>query len=187
MEEEIEFYLDDARESMKKALVFVNNELTKVRAGKASPDMLSGVIVDYYGASTPLSQVANVNVGDARTLLIRPWEKNMLSAIERAIINGDTGFNPQNDGEQIRINVPALTEERRRDLVKKAKAECENGKVRLRTIRKETNDELKKLLKDGASEDAVKQAEERVQGMIDKFTKEIEELLEKKEVDIMKV
>jgi ribosome recycling factor len=185
--EEIEFYLEDARESMKKAVGFVGGELVKIRAGKASPDMLSGVMVDYYGSMSPLHQVASVNVGDARTLLIKPWERNILSAIERAIINGDTGFNPQNDGETIRINVPALTEERRRDLVKKAKVECENGKVRLRGIRKDANEELRKLLKDGASEDAVKQAEERVQGMIDKFSKELDELLEKKEVDIMKV
>lgn len=185
--EDIELYLDMAKDSMSKSLAFVGSELSKIRAGKASPDMLHGVMVEYYGSLTPLHQVATVNSPDARTLLIKPWEKPVLGAIERAIINGDTGFNPSNDGESIRINVPALTEERRRDLVKKAKAECENGKVRLRGIRKDTNDELKKLLKDGASEDAIKNAEDSVQAMLDKSVKELDAYLDQKEIDIMKV
>jgi ribosome recycling factor len=185
--EEIDLYLDDARDSMKKSIDHISNELSKIRAGKASPDMLSGVMVEYYGALSPLNQVAAITVPDARTLLIKPFERSTISAIERAIINGDTGFNPSSDGDAVRINVPALTEERRRDLVKKAKAECETGKVRLRGIRKDTNDELKKLLKDGASEDAVKVAEDRVQGMLDKFVKELDNMLEQKEIDIMKV
>lgn len=185
--EEIELYLDDCKDSMTSAIGYIATELTKIRAGKASPDMLGGVMVEYYGALSPLHTVATVNVPDARTLLIKPWEKGVLGAIERAIINGDTGFNPSNDGESIRINVPSLTEERRRDLVKKSKVECENGKVRLRSIRKDTNDELKKLLKDGASEDAIKAAEDKVQSLLDKFVKELDAMLDQKEIDIMKV
>ncbi len=185
--EEIDLYLDDARDSMKKAITHIGSELTKIRAGKASPDMLSGVMVEYYGNLSPLHTLATISVPDARTLVIKPWERAVVGPIERAIINGNTGFNPSNDGESIRINVPALTEERRRDLVKKAKTECETGKVRLRSVRKETNEELKKLLKDGASEDAIKTAEDRVQGMLDKFIKELDALLDQKEIDIMKV
>jgi len=185
--EEIELYLDDAKSSMEKALVFVNSELLKVRAGKASPDMVANVKVDYYGSLTPLTQVASVNTPDARTIVIKPWEKPLLGEIERSIMNSDLGFNPQNDGDIIRINVPALTEERRKDLAKKAKAECENGKVRLRNIRKDTNDELRKLLKDGASEDAVKDAEASVQKLTDTFSAKIDEALVKKEKDIMTI
>ena len=185
--EEIELFLDDAKSSMEKALVFVDKELLKVRAGKASPDMVANVKVDYYGSLTPLTQVASVNTPDARTIVIKPWEKPLLGEIERAIMNGDLGFNPQNDGDIIRINVPALTEERRKDLAKKAKAECENGKVRLRNIRKETNDELRKLLKDGASEDAVKDAEASVQKLTDSFSAKIDDSLAKKEKDIMTI
>lgn len=185
--EEIELFLDDAKSSMEKALVFVDGELLKVRAGKASPDMVANVKVDYYGSLTPLTQVASVNTPDARTIVIKPWEKPLLGEIERAIMNGDLGFNPQNDGDIIRINVPALTEERRKELAKKAKAECESGKVRLRNIRKDTNDELRKLLKDGASEDAVKDAEAAVQKLTDSFSAKIDDLLVKKEKDIMTI
>ena len=185
--EEIELYLDDSKESMAKAISFLAKELTKVRAGKASPDMLAGVMVEYYGAMTPLTQVASLNTPDARTIIITPWEKTILHDIERSIINGDTGLNPQNDGEIIRINVPALTEERRFEYVKKAKAECENGKVRLRTIRKDTNNELKKLLKDGASEDAIKGAEDTVQKLVTSNSIKIDEMLVQKEKEIMTV
>lgn len=185
--EEIEFYLDDAKESMAKAIHFVSKELTKVRAGKASPDMLSGIMVEYYGSMTPLENVSSINTPDARTLVITPWEKNILQDIERAIINSDTGLNPQNNGEIVRINVPALTEERRIEFVKKAKAECENGKVRLRNIRKDTNNELKKLLSDGASEDAIKGAEDTVQKLVASNSTKIDELLVQKEKDIMTV
>lgn len=185
--EEIELYIDDAKESMAKAINFLSKELIKVRAGKATTDMLDSVKVEYYGALTPLSQVASVNTPDARTIVVTPWEKTILQAIERAIINGDTGLNPQNDGEIIRINVPALTEERRLEFVKKAKAECENGKIRLRNIRKDTNNELKKLLKDGASEDAIKGAEDTVQKLVDSYSTKIDEMFVKKEKDIMTV
>ena len=172
---------------MDKAIAFLNSELTKIRAGKASPDMLGSVSVEYYGAMTPLGQVASVNTPDARTLVIKPFEKSILQDIERAIINGDLGLNPQNDGDIIRISVPALTEERRRELVKKSKAECENGRVTLRSVRKDSNDELKKLLKDGAPEDAIKGAEDSIQKITDSYNKKIDELFAKKEVDIMTV
>ena len=185
--EEIDFILEEAQESMDKAIAFLNSELTKIRAGKASPDMLGSVSVEYYGAMTPLGQVASVNTPDARTLVIKPFEKSILQDIERAIINGDLGLNPQNDGDIIRISVPALTEERRRELVKKSKAECENGRVTLRSVRKDSNDELKKLLKDGAPEDAIKGAEDSIQKITDSYNKKIDELFAKKEVDIMTV
>jgi len=185
--EEIEFILEEAKESMDKAISFLSSELTKIRAGKASPDMLAGVSVEYYGAMTPLSQVSSVNTPDARTLVIKPFEKSILNDIERAIMNSDLGLNPQNDGDIIRISVPALTEERRRDLVKKSKSECENSRITLRSVRKEMNDELKKLLKDGAPEDAIKGAEDSVQKITDSYNKKIDDLFAKKEVDIMTV
>ena len=147
MNEDIQFILDNTKEQMEKALSHLESELVKVRAGKASPTMLESISVDYYGTRTPLNQVANVNTADARTLVVQPWEKAMLTPIEKAIMAANLGLNPQNDGVLIRILVPALTEERRRDLVKKAKAEAENGKVVLRTIRKEANEELKILQK----------------------------------------
>ncbi len=187
MQEEINLFLEDAEDSMKKAIAHTENEFTKIRAGKASPVMLKGVMVEYYGAMTPLDQVANVSAPDARTIAVKPWEKSVLNDIERAIINGDTGFNPMNDGETIRINVPALTEDRRRDLVKQAKAESENGKVGIRATRQSTNNELKKLQKEGAPEDAVKAAEEEVQNLTDKYSKLIDDILKKKEDEIMTI
>ncbi|HLC83588.1 MAG TPA: ribosome recycling factor, partial [Bacteroidia bacterium] len=143
MTEDIQFILDNAKEQMEKALDHLEAELVKVRAGKASPTMLESISVDYYGTKTPLNQVANVNTADARTLVVQPWEKSMLTPIEKAIMAANLGLNPQNDGVLIRILVPALTEERRRDLVKKAKSEAENAKVVLRTARKDANEELK--------------------------------------------
>ncbi len=187
MEEEIKFYLQESEESMKSAVEHTITALSKIRAGKAMPAMLDGVMVEYYGTPTPLAQVASVSTGDARTILVKPWEKSVLQDVERAIINSDLGLNPQNDGEIIRLNVPALTEERRRDLVKMVKAEGENGKISLRNSRKETNDELKKLQKDGASEDSIKRAEDTVQELTDNYSKKIESLLEKKEKDIMTI
>ena len=149
--------------------------------------MLNGIYVDYYGASTPLSQVASVNSVDARTLVVKPWEKTILGDIETAIINSDLGLNPQNDGELIRLNVPALTEERRKELVKTVKAISEQGKVGVRNARKDGNNELKTLKNDGASEDLVKSAEEEIQKMTDKFTKSIDEALAIKEEEIMTI
>ena len=146
MTEDIQFILDNAKEQMEKALDHLEAELVKVRAGKASPTMLESISVDYYGTRTPLNQVANVNTADARTLVVQPWEKSMLTPIEKAIMAANLGLNPQNDGVLIRILVPALTEERRRDLVKKAKIEAENAKVVLRTVRKEANEEFESIL-----------------------------------------
>ncbi len=185
--EEIQFYLDEAKSDMEKALGHLSTELAKLRAGKATPNMIDGLTVDYYGSLSPISQVAAVNTPDARTLIIKPWEKSMLAAIEKAIKDSNLGFNPQNDGEQIRINIPALTEERRRDLVKQTKGEGETSKVRVRSIRKDTNEGLKKLQKDGASEDAIKDAEARVQKLTDTFIAKVDDLLAKKEQEIMTV
>jgi ribosome recycling factor len=185
--EEIELYLDEAQELMQKAVEHTSAELLKIRAGKAMPNMLDGIMVPYYGAPTPLSQVSSVNTPDARTLAIKPFERKMISEIEKAIINSDLGLAPQNNGEVIILTIPALTEERRISLVKQAKNECEDGKISLRTVRKNINDELKKLQKDGASEDDIKRAEERVQKITDQYSTKIDELLIKKEVDIMKI
>jgi ribosome recycling factor len=185
--DEIAFYLDHLEEMMNKAVVHCNSELSKIRAGKAAPAMLDSIMIDYYGASTPLSQVASVTTPDARTISIKPWEKKTIPAIEKAIINANLGFNPQNDGDLIRINVPPLTEERRISLVKQSKAESENGKISLRNVRKEVMDALKKLQKDGAPEDAIKVAEDQVQKTTDRYSKKIEELFETKEKDIMTI
>lgn len=185
--EEIELYLDEAKDLMQKAVSHTTAELLKIRAGKAMPNLLDGIMVQYYGANTPLSQVSSVNTPDARTLSIKPFERSMISEIEKAIINSDLGLAPQNNGEVIILTIPALTEERRINLVKQAKHECEGGKISLRTVRKDINDELKKLQKDGASEDEIKRAEDVVQKLTDQFSTKIDELLAKKEVDIMKV
>lgn len=183
--EEIEIYLDTAKEMMESAIKHTKDEFSKIRAGKAMPSMLDGVEVEYYGNMTPLNQVAGVTTPDARTLSVKPWEKNMLQEIERAIINSNLGFNPQNDGEQIRINIPPLTEERRLQLMKQVKAEAEKGKVSIRNARKDTNDSLKKL--DGVSEDLVKSAEDDVQKLTDTYTGKIDALVESKEKDIMTI
>ncbi|MEP0986720.1 ribosome recycling factor [Ekhidna sp.] len=183
--EEIEIYLDTAKEMMESAVQHTKDEFAKIRAGKAMPSMLDGVEVEYYGSMTPLNQVAGVTTPDARTLSVKPWEKAMLQEIERAIINSNLGFNPQNDGEQIRINIPPLTEERRIQLMKQVKAEAEKGKISIRNARKDTNDSLKKL--DGVSEDLVKGAEDDVQKLTDTYVDKIDRLVEIKEKDIMTV
>lgn len=180
-------YLDEAKDLMNKAIKHVSSELVKIRAGKASPNMLEGLMVVYYGNPTPINQVASITTPDARTLMIKPWEKNVIPEIEKAIINSDLGLNPQNDGEQVIINVPQLTEERRITLVKQAKHEGEQGKISIRNIRKETNDNLKQLQKEGVSEDEVKRAEDKVQTLTDEFNKKIDEILTKKEAEIMTV
>lgn len=185
--EEIEFILDSTKESMNGSLAHLEKEFLNIRAGKASPAMLGGIKVDYYGTATPLSQVANVNTPDARTITIQPWEKNMLQPIEKAIQIANLGFNPMNNGDNIIISVPALTEERRRDLVKQAKAEAEDAKIGVRNARKDANTEIKKLEKDGVSEDACKGAEEDVQELTNSFIKKIDDLLAVKEAEIMKV
>jgi ribosome recycling factor len=170
---------------MTKGLAHVSHELTKIRAGKANPSMLDGIMVSYYGAMTPINQVSSMTSPDARTIFIKPWEKGTIPEIERAIINANLGLNPQNDGQQVIINVPMLTEERRKQLVKQVGQECEHGKVSVRNIRKETNEQLKKIK--GASEDDVKNAEETVQKMTDEFIARIDALMKKKEGEIMTV
>jgi ribosome recycling factor len=187
MNELIKKQLNDAKLSMEKAVDFCDAELTKVRAGKAMPSMLDGVMVDYYGNPTPLSQVGNINTPDARTLVVQPWEKSLLGPIEKAIINSNLGLNPQNDGVVIRLNVPPLTEERRRDLVKKAKEEAEKGRIAVRNIRKDANEKIKRLKADGVSEDEMKAGEAEVQKLTDAFIIKVDKLAEAKEKDIMTV
>jgi ribosome recycling factor len=185
--EEVQLFIDDAKESMEKAYKHTGTDLSKIRAGKANPSMLDGLTVDYYGTPTPLSQVASINTPDARSIIIKPWEKKLIAEIEKAIKNSDLNVNPQNDGEIVRINIPQLTEDRRKDLFKQAKAEAEAGRVRVRNIRKEINEELRKLLKEGISEDEVKRAEEKVQVLTDSYVKKIDDLLTSKEKEIMTV
>lgn len=185
--EEIEMYLEEAKELMDNSVKHCHQELTKIRAGKAMPNMLDGLMVEYYGAMTPINQVASVSTPDARTLSVKPFEKSIISEIERAIINSDLGLNPQNDGEQIRINIPPLTEERRINLMKQVKAEAENGKISIRNVRKDTNDSLKALVKEGVSEDAVKDAEGNVQKLTDQHVAKIDDLVVLKEKDIMTI
>ncbi len=187
MEEEIDFILESTEEGMARSITHLEKELVKIRAGKANPSMVGSVMVDYYGSQTPLPQVANIGTMDARTLTIQPWEKQMLEPIERAIINSNLGLNPQSNGEMILINIPQLTEERRRDLVKQAKAQAEDAKVGIRNSRKEGNDEVKKLEKDGLSEDQAKGVEESIQELTDKYGAQVDKILEAKEADIMKV
>jgi len=185
--EEIQMYLDEANENMNKAISHVSAELTKIRAGKAMPNMLDGIKVEYYGASTPLNQVSSVTTPDARTLMIKPFEKSIIQDIERAIINSDLGLNPQNDGEQVIINVPALTEERRRELVKHTKNEGEKGRISLRNARHESIQGIKALKQEGVSEDDIKWGEEEVQLILNKNSKKIDDLLDHKEKEIMTV
>ena len=187
MSELIKKQLIDVKALMDKALDHADNELTKIRAGKASPSMLDGIVVDYYGTPTPLSQVGNVNTPDARTLVIQPWEKSLLGPIEKAIMEANLGMNPQNDGVIIRINVPPLTEERRRDLVKKVKAEVEVAKVAIRNIRKDANEKIRKLKSDGVSEDEMKTGENEVQKLTDAYIVKIDQMSDAKEKDIMTV
>lgn len=183
--EEIELYLDDAREQMNKALAHVGHELTKIRAGKANPAMLDGIMVPYYGATSPLNQIASITSPDARTLFIKPWEKSFIQEIEKAIMAANLGLTPQNDGQQVIINIPMLTEERRKQLVKQVHAECEAGKVSIRSVRKETNEALKKIK--GAPEDDLKNAEDDVQKLTDEFIAKIDVYMKKKEGEIMTV
>ncbi len=187
MNEEVEMLLDEAQENMHKAILHLDHELLKIRAGRATTDMIDGVTIEYYGAITPLTQVANVTTPDARTIAIQPWEKNIIPAIERAILQANLGFNPQNNGEIIRINVPVLTEERRKDFVKKAHAAGEHAKISIRTQRREVNDYLKKMQKEGLSEDVAKSSEEKVQKMTDEHVALVDKKVDAKEKDIMKV
>jgi ribosome recycling factor len=187
MTEEIEFILDSTQESMTGSIEHLEKSFLNIRAGKASPAMLGSVFVDYYGSASPLSQVSKISVPDARTITLQPFEKNMLHPIEKAIMIANLGFNPMNNGDLIIISVPPLTEDRRRDLAKQAKVEAEDAKIGIRNARKEANTDIKKLEKDGTSEDTCKSAEEEVQTLTNNFIKKIDELLAVKEAEIMKV
>ena len=179
--------LEFAEMKMEDALTHLQDELKTYRAGKANPEVFASVIVNYYGAATPLPQMSNITSPDAKTMLIQPWDKSMIHAIEKAIMDANLGFTPQNNGEVIRINVPALTEERRRELVKKARGEGETAKVAIRNARREAMDSLKKLQKDGLPEDVEKDNEDKVQKFTDKFVKKVDEVLDAKEKEIMTV
>jgi ribosome recycling factor len=187
MSDDLELILEETRDSMKKALIHLESELVKIRAGKASPQMLEGLMVDYYGSPTVLNQVGNVSVMDARTLTIQPWEKNMLQPIERAIINANLGVTPQNDGNIIRLFMPPLTEERRKEFVKRAGGEGEQSKVAIRSIRREAIEQIKKLQKDGLSEDEAKDAEKEIQDITNENINLVDKHLASKEKEIMSV
>lgn len=184
MNEEIDFILDETQQAMQAAIEHLEKQLVNIRAGKANPKMLGSVYVDYYGSQTPLHQVANVNTPDARTISIQPWEKNMLQTIEKAIMNANLGFNPMNNGDYIIISVPPLTEERRKDLVKQAKAEGEDAKISIRNARQEANKEIKKS---EVSDDMKKTAEEKVQQLTNTFVSKVDKIFEAKEQEILTV
>lgn len=187
MTEELNMVYDEIKSSNEKSIAHFESELLKIRAGKASPAMLQGVMVDYYGSPTPLQQVANIGVMDARTLTVQPWEKDMLGELMKGIVNANLGFAPQDNGEMLIISVPPLTEERRRDLVKRAKSEAENAKVSLRSHRKDALDMVKGLKDDGLSEDMQKDAEGQIQTITDTYSKKVDELFVLKEKDIMTI
>ncbi len=184
---EVKEYLDNAQESMELAADYLEETLARIRAGKASAKLLDGIKVDYYGSMAPISNVANVSVPDARTIAITPWEKSMFKVIEKAIINSDLGITPENNGEVIRLGIPPLTEDRRKQLVKQCKSEAENAKVSVRNARREAIDGLKKEIKQGLSEDAEKDAEANVQKLHDKYLKKIDEIFAAKEKEILTV
>ncbi len=185
--EDLKTILDDTKVAMDKCISHTESDFAKIRAGKAMPAMLDSVVVDYYGAPTPLAQAANVTTPDARTLIVQPWDKSLISAIEKAITDANLGFNPQNDGAVVRIAVPPLTEERRKALVKNVKNDAEQAKVTIRNIRKDSNERLKKAQKDGMPEDVVKDGETKVQNITDQYIKKIDELMAAKEKEIMTV
>jgi ribosome recycling factor len=178
--------INTSKEHMQKAIDHLEVELAKIRAGRANPSMLDGLLVDYYGTNTPLTQVANITVPDARTLMIQPWEKTMIVPIEKSIMAANLGLNPQNDGQVVRINIPTLTEERRKDLVKKTKAEAEHCKVSIRSTRRDANEHIKKDGK-GMPEDVLKDFEDRIQKMTDHYSGMVDKLLEVKEKEIMTI
>ncbi len=187
MNEEVQFCLDGAEESMQLAISHLEKGFQKIRAGKATPQMLDGVMVEYYGIPTPIAQVANINTPDPRQIIVQPWEKSILHDIEKAIMAANLGFNPSNEGEVLRINVPPITEQRRLELVKQAKVEAEKSKIGIRSARKNANDEIKQLEKDGLSEDEAKRSQETIQELTNKFIAKVDKLLDAKEEDIMKV
>jgi ribosome recycling factor len=187
MEEEVQLFLDDAKDNMEKALTHLSNELIKLRAGKANPNMLDGIHVDYYGTSTPLSQLANINTPDAKSIVIQPWEKKIIGDIEKAILAANIGVTPMNNGEVVRLNLPPLTEERRKQLVKAVNHEGENAKVSVRSTRRVVIEEFKKMLKNGLPEDTEKAATEKIEKLTEAYYKKVDEYLAKKEQEIMTV
>lgn len=187
MTEELNMVYSEVKSSNQKTISHYESELVKIRAGKASPSMLTGVMVDYYGSPTPLQQVANVGTMDARTITVQPWEKPMLDEIMKGIINANLGFAPQNNGEMLIINVPPLTEERRKELVKRAKSEAEDAKISIRNNRKDAMDMIKSLKEEGLSEDMMKDAENEVQNITNSFSKKVDDILDNKEQDIMTI
>jgi ribosome recycling factor len=187
MNEEVEFIFEMTRERMEKAIEHLDTELVRIRAGKANVHILDGIVVEYYGTPTPLNQVSNISTPDAKTIMIQPWEKNMIDPIEKALMNSSVGITPVNNGEVIRLIIPQLTEERRRSLVKQVKNEGENARVSVRNSRRDANDEFKKMQKDGLSEDETKVAEDHIQKMTDEFTEKVDKIIESKEEDIMTI
>jgi len=187
MSEALELIIEDTSAQMKKAISHLETELTKIRAGKATPAIVDGIFVDYYGSATPINQVANVTIPDARTISLQPWEKQMLGPIEKAIIAANIGLNPQNDGNFIRLFLPPLTEERRKELVKRVNNEGEQAKVAVRSIRRESIEQIKKLQKDGLSEDVAKDGETRVQGITDKHIALVDQHCKDKDKEIMTI
>lgn len=185
--EEINKLLSEGESNMKKAMDHLDHELVKLRTGKASTNLIADLMVDYYGAPTPVAQVANVQVSDARTIIVQPWERNMLGPIERSIINANLGMTPMNDGEIVRLSVPPLTEERRKDLVKKAKAVGEEAKVAVRNVRHKVLDGIKKAVKDGLAEDIGKRKETEIQDLVNKYVALVDKVIETKEKEIMTV
>ncbi len=187
MQEEIQLYLDDSKERMEKAILHLEETLTHIRAGKANTKLLDGIMVNYYGAPTPLAQVSNISTPDAKTIAIQPWEKTLIPEIEKAIINSTLGLNPENNGELVRLRIPAVTEERRAALGKQVKQEGEDAKIVLRNIRRDANEGFKKMKKDGLSEDLEKDAQASVQKIIDVYAAKVDVLVAEKEKEIMTV
>ncbi|NCX96064.1 MAG: ribosome recycling factor [Chitinophagia bacterium] len=187
MTEATDKVIDDLQKNMKKALAHLEAEVSKIRAGKATPQVVDGIVVEYYGTPTPISQVANITIPDARTIALQPWEKNMIAPIERAIIAANIGLNPQNDGVLIRLFLPPLTEERRKELVKRVNVEGENGKIALRNIRRDSIEMIKKMQKDGLSEDVAKGLEGNIQGITDKHIALVDQHCKDKEKEIMTI
>ena len=187
MTEEISFHLDIAKEAMQEVIVHLETILAKIRAGKANPQMLSTVKLDYYGVQTPLAQAANVSTTDAQTISIQPFDKSLIAEIEQAIVEANLGFNPSNNGEKVIINVPPLTEERRKELVKQAKVEIENAKISIRNVRQKTNEEIKKIGKQGISEDIIRESESHVQEKTNIYSSKIDKIFSQKESEIMTV
>ena len=187
MNEEVQMIFEMTRENMEKSIEHLDNELMRIRAGKANVHILDGVMVDYYGTQTPLNQVSNISTPDAKTIMIQPWEKTMIDPIEKALMNSNVGITPGNNGEVIRLVIPQLTEERRRDIVKQVKNEGENARVSVRNSRRDANDEYKQMQKDGLSEDEAKDAEDAIQKLTNEFNQKVEKIVEAKEEDIMTI